>query len=79
MLAGLLAFPVTRAWWRRIWPDEEATEYAGRAGYLAAAAIRWTLFAILFLPLAGLAALLWALLAGVLRLTRARPPGKARG
>lgn len=67
ILLGLLAFPVTRIWWRRVWPDEQQGEYAGPAGYWSASVIRWTLFALFFLPFAGLPAFLWALLSGAWR------------
>ena len=40
VVLGLFGVPVSRAWWRRIWPPEAATEYAGRAGYLAARTVR---------------------------------------
>ena len=50
VLLGLFGVPVSRAWWRRIWPPEAATEYAGRAGYLAARTVRALAFLLLFLP-----------------------------
>lgn len=50
-LVGLLGLPLSRAWWRRIWPPEAASDYAGRAGYRAAQAVRIGLFVLLFLPL----------------------------
>jgi hypothetical protein len=68
-LPGLVALPVTLAWWRRIWPAERRQDYAGSAGYLAAAAIRWVLFVVLFLPVVGLPALGWAILGGAFRTT----------
>jgi hypothetical protein len=40
VVLGLFGVPVSRAWWRRIWPPETASEYAGRAGYLAARTVR---------------------------------------
>jgi hypothetical protein len=51
VLLGLFGVPVSRAWWRRLWPPEAAAEYAGRAGYLAARIIRGSVFLLLFLPL----------------------------
>ena len=51
VLLGLFGVPVSRAWWRRIWPPEAATEYAGRAGYVAARTVRALAFLLLFLPL----------------------------
>ena len=40
VVLGLFGVPISRAWWRRLWPPEAATEYAGRAGYLAARTVR---------------------------------------
>ena len=51
VLLGLFGVPVSRAWWRRIWPPEAATEYAGRPGYVAARTVRTLAFLVLFLPL----------------------------
>jgi hypothetical protein len=51
VLLGLFGIPVSRAWWRRIWPPEAATEYAGRTGYVAARTVRTLAFLLLFLPL----------------------------
>jgi hypothetical protein len=68
-LPGLVALPVTLAWWRRIWPAERRQDYAGSPGYLAAAAIRWVLFAVIFMPLVGLLALVWGILGGAFRAT----------
>jgi hypothetical protein len=51
VLLGLFGVPVSRAWWRRIWPPEAATEYAGGAGYVAARTVRALAFLLLFLPL----------------------------
>ena len=51
VVLGLLGVPVSRAWWRRLWPPEAATEYAGRTGYLAARIVRGSVFLLLFLPL----------------------------
>ena len=51
VVLGLFGVPISRAWWRRLWPPEAATEYAGRAGYLAARAVRGVVFLLLFLPL----------------------------
>jgi hypothetical protein len=56
LIVGLLGLPVSRAWWRRLWPPEQAAEYAGRSGYWAARTIRGTVFLLVFLPLAALPA-----------------------
>jgi hypothetical protein len=51
VLLGLLGVPVSRTWWRRLWPPEVVSEYAGQAGYQAARIIRAVVFLVLFLPL----------------------------
>ena len=51
VLLGLFGVPVSRAWWRRLWPPEAATEYAGRAGYWRRAPCAALAFLLLFLPL----------------------------
>jgi hypothetical protein len=51
VVLGLFGVPISRAWWRRLWPPEAATEYAGRAGYVAARIVRGSVFLLLFLPL----------------------------
>ncbi len=50
IVLGLIGFPVSRAWWRRLWPPEVATEYAGVAGYWAARIVRGAVFLLVFLP-----------------------------
>jgi hypothetical protein len=59
LVAGLLAWQVSLAWWTRIWPPEQRQDYAGRVGYVAARIARFLLCVLVFLPLAGLPALLW--------------------
>jgi hypothetical protein len=51
IVLGLIGFPVSRAWWRRLWPPEMATEYAGSTGYRAARIVRGAVFLLIFLPL----------------------------
>jgi hypothetical protein len=51
VILGLFGVPVSRAWWRRLWPPEAASEYAGRAGYIAARTVRVVVFLLFFLPL----------------------------
>jgi hypothetical protein len=51
VMLGLFGVPVSRAWWRRLWPPETAAEYAGRVGYLAARLVRTLVFLLLFLPI----------------------------
>jgi hypothetical protein len=57
MAIGLLGLPVSRRWWQRIWPPEQAAEYAGRSGYWLARAVRGIIFLGVFLPLAAQPAL----------------------
>ena len=54
MIAGLCGLSVSRAWWRRLWPPEAASDYAGRTGYWSARAVRGAAFLLLFLPLTAL-------------------------
>jgi hypothetical protein len=54
LLIGLLGVPLSRLWWERIWPQENAAEYAGRSGYWAARFVRNGLFVAVFLPLTAL-------------------------
>ncbi len=77
MLLSLMGLPVARAWWRRIWPPEQAAEYASRSGYWAARVVRGAVFLFIFLPLAALPAApvhalsgLWHLMTTPLRLWR---------
>jgi hypothetical protein len=56
VLLGLCGVPISRAWWRRLWPPEAASDYAGRSGFWAARAVRGGVFVLLFLPLTGLLA-----------------------
>jgi hypothetical protein len=51
VVLGLIGFPVAREWWRRIWPPEAASDYAGETGYWAARVVRGAAFLFVFLPL----------------------------
>jgi hypothetical protein len=62
LIAGVLGWPVARAWWERIWPKESRAEYSAPVGYHAAQAARFAAFLLLFLPVAGLPALFVSLL-----------------
>ena len=53
MVVGLLGLPVSRRWWRRLWPPEQAGEYPIRSGYWAARMVRGAMFLFIFLPLAA--------------------------
>jgi hypothetical protein len=55
-VVGLCGLPISRAWWRRLWPPEAAFDYAGRTGYWAARTARGAAFLLLFLPLTALVA-----------------------
>jgi hypothetical protein len=50
---GLLGLPVSRTWWRGVWPPERAQEYAGPVGYWAARVVRGAGFLFVFLPLSA--------------------------
>jgi len=65
LVAGLIAWQVTFPWWARIWPPEQRADYAGRIGYIAARVARFLACALVFLPLAGIPALIWV---GILQL-----------
>src|SRR5262249_31063117 len=54
ILLGLFGVHIGRAWWRRLWPPEAASDYAAGRGYWAACAVRGGVFVLLFLPLTGL-------------------------
>ncbi len=69
---GLIGLPVALRWWRGIWPAEARSDYAGSGGFQAARAVRWLIFALLFLPIAGLPAALWGLVRLLAWLLRGR-------
>jgi hypothetical protein len=51
IVLGLLGVPAARVWWQRVWPPEQADDYAGHTGYWAARAVRGLAFGLLFVPL----------------------------
>ena len=59
LVAGVLSWPTVRAWWRKSWPSELAGSAKQRR--MARNILRETVFWLLFLPLAGMPALLWQL------------------
>lgn len=59
LVMGLIGFSVARRWWIGLWPPEQRSEYAGRAGYWAARTVRGLMFVFIFLPLVGLPAAAW--------------------
>ncbi|MEO8420702.1 MAG: hypothetical protein ABI457_05865 [Hyphomicrobium sp.] len=68
LIAGVLGWPVASEWFARVWPPEDRAEYGTAAGYRAARAVRLLAYLLVFLPLAGVPALiasfvqqLWAL------------------
>ncbi|MCB1519613.1 MAG: hypothetical protein KDJ37_03450 [Hyphomicrobiaceae bacterium] len=67
VVLGLAGLSLARSWWRRIWPPEERGEYQGRLGFLAARAVRGLAFLFVFLPLVGIPAGVWAIIAGALQ------------
>ena len=62
---GLLGVPLSRMWWERVWPQESASDYAGRVGYRAAVAIRALAYALIFVPATAIVAGPWNLLGQV--------------
>jgi hypothetical protein len=57
LLCGLIGLGVSRRWWARIWPAEMRADYSNQIGYWAARGVRAALFALVFLPLTGYAAI----------------------
>ena len=58
LIAGVLGWPVASEWYARIWPPEERAEYGTTVGYRAAQAVRLLAYLLVFLPLAGVPALI---------------------
>lgn len=61
LAAGVLGWPVTSAWFARVWPPEQRSEYRGSLGYRAAQVARFMCGLAVFAPLAGFPALLVSL------------------
>lgn len=59
LVLGLAGLSYVKAWWARIWPAEERSEYSGAFGFHAARSVRFLLLAFVFLPLVGIPAGLW--------------------
>lgn len=57
LVIGLITLPVTRSWWRRLWPTEQRAEYRSAVGYYAARLVRGAAFLLLFVPIAAWPAL----------------------
>lgn len=61
LIMGLMGLSAALGWWRRVWPPERREEYGIAIGYHAARLVRLLIFALVFLPLVGVPALLWTL------------------
>lgn len=77
LVAGMVGLPFSRAWWARIWPQEARSEYRGAIGHGAARLVRGLAFVLLFLPVAGVPAVvatvavqLWTVVTAPWRLVR---------
>ncbi len=59
VIAGMISWATVRSWWRRIWPPRETAVQSNRLARLLSKLARELSFFLVFLPLAGLPALLW--------------------
>jgi hypothetical protein len=71
---GLIGAPVSRRWWRRIWPQEQRSDYPGRLGFELARAIRYAAFRLIFAPLTSLISAPMHLIRRALHLLTRRSP-----
>lgn len=62
LVCGLFAWPVSRHWWRWIWPSRPAALPERRAKRLLRSLPREAAFFLAFIPLAGFPALMWQLI-----------------
>lgn len=62
---SLLGGGVAWRWWATIWPPETRYDYGTWSGYQAARGVRCFAFVLLFLPIAGLPALVRLMLGGI--------------
>lgn len=62
LICGLIAWPVSRHWWQRIWPTADEGAAAGRAYRFVRALPRELAFLLVFIPFAGFPALLWQMI-----------------
>lgn len=67
LVAGLIGWEFSLAWWARVWPPEDRAEYRGAIGYHAARLVRLLALLLLFLPIVGAPAMIAAGLAAVWR------------
>lgn len=65
VVLGLIGFQYSWGWWVRLWPAEQRAEYAGAVGYQAARVVRVLLYLLVFLPIVGIPAGVWAMLVGL--------------
>ncbi len=65
LLSGVIGWQVAGAWWRRLWPAEDRSEYPSRLGYGLARLIRGVVFVLVFLPVVGIPAMFAALALGL--------------
>jgi len=56
LILGLIGFPASRRWWRRLWPQENHDQYGTRAALGGAIAVRAILFVLVFVPVVGIPA-----------------------
>jgi hypothetical protein len=62
LVGGFIGWSVASDWFGRIWPQEERSEYGSAVGYRAAQGARLLALFLLFLPLAGIpAVVVWTL------------------
>lgn len=64
LVLGLIGHAYAFPWFSRLWPAEERSEYASASGYHAARLVRLLALFLLFLPLVGTPAGIWAMLVG---------------
>jgi hypothetical protein len=65
IVMGLIGYAYSWRWFARAWPAEERAEYAGAAGYYLARLMRGLAYLLVFLPIAGIPAGVWAMLVGL--------------
>lgn len=77
LVLGLTGLPTSLAWWNKLWPRENAAEYANAFGYHAAGTVRLIAYAAIFMPLSALLAAPMAVAGLLLRAAR-RPTKSAK-
>lgn len=65
IVMGLIGYAYSWPWFARLWPAESRDEYAGAAGYYLARLMRGLAYLLVFLPIAGIPAGVWAMLVGL--------------